>query len=125
MPTSPRRNAGAFAGICGHDGDVTGTAQDREKITTVALPTLRQNRTPTPLDGASAQARIDSRARNMQDGPQNHLIYLSYGVGPATQETLYSILTLGRFPAREFRGINVRVVTDQPDLFAAHGIEVL
>jgi hypothetical protein len=61
----------------------------------------------------------------MHDGQQDSLIFLSYGKVPQAYETLFSILTLGRFPTPEFQGIKIRVVTDQPDFFRSYGCEVV
>jgi hypothetical protein len=61
----------------------------------------------------------------MHDRQQDSLIFLSYGNGPQAYETLFSILTLGRFPILEFQGIKIRVVTDQPDFFGSYGCEIV
>ncbi len=61
----------------------------------------------------------------MKAQPPNTLLYLSYGRGPHADETLYSMLTLGRFPASAFDGIAIRIVTDQVDLFEPLGFEVI
>jgi hypothetical protein len=61
----------------------------------------------------------------MKAQPPNTLLYLSYGRGPHADETLYSMLTLGRFPASAFDGITIRIVTDQVELFEPLGFEVI
>jgi hypothetical protein len=55
----------------------------------------------------------------------DNVVYLSYGTSPHTYEVLFSMLTLARFPDEAIRGFRAFAVTDQPDLFRAHGLEVL
>ncbi len=57
MPTIPQRIASAFAVLCGHYGDVTKMAQDRQQ----SRQSLYREAEPVAcaVDGATAQARID------------------------------------------------------------------
>jgi hypothetical protein len=55
----------------------------------------------------------------------DNVVYLSYGTSPHTYEVIFAMLTLARFPGEELRGLRTFAVTDQPDQFRAHGLEVL
>ena len=57
MPTIPQRIASAFAVLCGHYGDVTKMAQDRERSRQSLYREAEQ--VAHAVDGAAAQARID------------------------------------------------------------------
>ena len=57
MPTIPQRIASAFAALCGHYGDVTKMAQDREQ-SRQALDREAQQ-VAQAVDGSAAQDRID------------------------------------------------------------------
>ena len=58
MPTIPQRIASAFAVFCGHYGDVTKMAQDREQSRQSLYREAEQ--VAHAMDGAAAQARIDA-----------------------------------------------------------------
>src|SRR5215813_8634315 len=81
---------------------------------------------PPPAVGARRHSLPGIRGHRLMsvDRP-NSLVFLCYGAGPHTQETLFSLLTLRRFPPDAFRGMTVRVVTDQVDLFGPHGFEIV
>lgn len=57
MPTIPQRVASAFAVLCGHYGDVTTMAKDREQSRQSLYREAEQ--VAVAVDGAAAQARID------------------------------------------------------------------
>ena len=57
MPTIPQRIASAFAVLCGHYGDVTHMARDREQSRQSLYREAQQ--VVDAVDGAAAQARID------------------------------------------------------------------
>src|SRR3954471_18902398 len=57
MPTIPQRIASAFAVLCGHYGDVTKMAQDREQSRQSLYREAEQ--VANAVDGTAAQARID------------------------------------------------------------------
>ena len=57
MPTIPQRIASAFAVLCGHYGDVTKLAQDREQSRQSLYREAKQ--VAVAVDGAAAQARIE------------------------------------------------------------------
>lgn len=57
MPTIPQRIASAFAVLCGHYGDVTRIAKDREQSRQSLYREAEQ--VANAVDGAAAQARID------------------------------------------------------------------
>jgi hypothetical protein len=61
MPTIPQRIASAFAVLCGHYGDVSKMAQDREQSRQSLYREAEQ--VAIAVDGAAAQARIDERQR--------------------------------------------------------------
>jgi len=61
----------------------------------------------------------------MQKEAENNLIFLSYDDGLHAYETLFSMLTLGRFPSHELQDVKVKVVTDRPDFFGSYGFEVV
>ena len=58
MPTIPQRIASAFAVLCGHYGDVTKMADDREQSRQSLYREAEQ--VANAVDGAAAQARIDA-----------------------------------------------------------------
>lgn len=57
MPTIPQRIASAFAVFCGHYGDVTKMAEDREQSRQSLYREAEQ--VANAVDGAAAQTRID------------------------------------------------------------------
>jgi uncharacterized protein YPO0396 len=57
MPTIPQRIASAFAVFCGHYGDVTKMAQDREQSRQSLYREAQQ--VANAVDGAAAQVHID------------------------------------------------------------------
>ena len=63
MPTIPQRIASAFAVLCGHYGDGTQMAQDREQ----SRPSLYREaeQVANAVDGTAAQARIDELKRQL------------------------------------------------------------
>ena len=63
--------------------------------------------------------------RSMNRDAAKTLVFLTFGRGPHVDETLFSLLTLRRFPDDAFRNVAVRVATDQADLFEGHGFEVI
>jgi hypothetical protein len=63
MPTIPQRIASAFTVLCGHYGDVTKMAQDREQSRQSLYREAEQ--VANAVDGASAQARIDELQRQL------------------------------------------------------------
>jgi hypothetical protein len=65
MPTIPRRIASAFAVLCGHYGDVTEMARDREQSRQSLYREAEQ--VARAVDGASAQARIDELQRQLAE----------------------------------------------------------
>jgi hypothetical protein len=63
MPTIPQRVASAFAVLCGHYGDVTTMAKDREQS---RQSLYREAETVVEaVDGAAAQAQIDELKREL------------------------------------------------------------
>ena len=63
MPTIPQRVASAFAVLCGHYGDVTTMAKDREQS---RQSLYREAETVVKaVDGAAAQAQIDELKREL------------------------------------------------------------
>ena len=65
MPTIPRRIASAFAVLCGHYGDVTKMAQDREQSRQSLYREAQQ--VADAVDGAATQARIDELQRQLAE----------------------------------------------------------
>src|SRR5436305_478363 len=65
MPTIPQRIASAFAVLCGHYGDVTKSAQDREQSRQSLYREAEQ--VVEAVDGAAAQARIDELQRQLAE----------------------------------------------------------
>src|SRR5437763_11742953 len=65
MPTIPQRIASAFAVLCGHYGDVTKMAQDREQSRQSLYREAQQ--VAHAVDGAAAQARIDELQRQLAE----------------------------------------------------------
>jgi hypothetical protein len=63
MPTIPQRIASAFAVLCGHYGDVSKMAQDREQSRQSLYREAEQ--VAIAVEGASAQARIDELQRQL------------------------------------------------------------
>jgi hypothetical protein len=57
MPTIPQRVASAFAVLCGHYGDVTELARDREQSRQSLYREAEE--VSNAVDGAAAQARIE------------------------------------------------------------------
>ena len=65
MPTIPQRVASAFAVLCGHYGDVTTMAKDREQS---RQSLYREAETVVEaVDGAEAQAQIDALKRQLAE----------------------------------------------------------
>jgi hypothetical protein len=65
MPTIPQRIASAFAVLCGHYGDVTKMAQDREQSRQSLYREAQQ--VADAVGGAAAQARIDELQRRLAE----------------------------------------------------------
>jgi hypothetical protein len=65
MPTIPQRIASAFAVLCGHYGDVTKMAQDREQSRPALYREAQQ--VAEAVDGAAARARIDELQRQLAE----------------------------------------------------------
>jgi hypothetical protein len=65
MPTIPQRIASAFAVLCGHYGDVTKMAQDREQSRQALYREAQQ--VADAVDGAAAQARIDELQQQLAE----------------------------------------------------------
>jgi hypothetical protein len=65
MPTIPQRIASAFAVLCGHYGDVTRMAQDREQSRQSLYREAEQ--VVDAVDGVAAQARIDELQRQLTE----------------------------------------------------------
>ena len=65
MPTIPQRIASAFAVLCGHYGDVTQMAKDREQSRQSLYREAEQ--VANAVDGAAAQARIDELQRQLAE----------------------------------------------------------
>jgi hypothetical protein len=65
MPTIPQRIASTFAVLCGHYGDVTKMAQDREQSRQSLYREAEQ--VTDALDGAIVQARIDELQRQLAE----------------------------------------------------------
>jgi hypothetical protein len=65
MPTIPQRIASAFAVLCGHYGDVTRMAEDRERSRQSLYREAEQ--VATAVDGSAAQARIDDLERQLAE----------------------------------------------------------
>lgn len=65
MPTIPQRIASAFAVLCGHYGDVTKMALDREQSRQSLYREAQQ--VADALEGAAAQARIDELQRQLAE----------------------------------------------------------
>jgi len=65
MPTIPQRIASAFAILCGHYGDVTKLARDREQSRQSLYREAQQ--VADAVDGAAAQARIDDLQRQLAE----------------------------------------------------------
>jgi len=65
MPTIPQRIASAFAVLCGHYGDVTAMAQDREQSRQSLYREAQQ--VADAVDGAATQARIDELQRRLAE----------------------------------------------------------
>jgi hypothetical protein len=65
MPTIPRRIASAFAVFCGHYGDVTKMAHDREQSRQSLYREAEQ--VAEALDGAVARAQIEGLQRQVAE----------------------------------------------------------
>ena len=65
MPTIPQRIASAFAVLCGHYGDVTAMAQDREQSRQSLYREAQQ--VADAVDGAATQARLDELQRQIAE----------------------------------------------------------
>lgn len=65
MPTISQRIASAFAVLCGHYGDVTKMAQDREQSRQSLYREAQQ--VAEAVDGAAARARIDELQRRLAE----------------------------------------------------------
>ena len=65
MPTIPQRIASAFAVLCGHYGDVTTMAQDREQSRQSLYREAEQ--VVDAVDGVAAQDRIDELQRQLTE----------------------------------------------------------
>jgi hypothetical protein len=65
MPTIPQRIASAFAVLCGHYGDVSKMAQDREQSRQSLYREAEQ--VAIAVEGAAAQARIDELQRQLDE----------------------------------------------------------
>jgi hypothetical protein len=65
MPTIPQRIASAFAVLCGHYGDVTEMANDREQSRQSLYREAQQ--VAGAVDGTAARARIDELQRQLAD----------------------------------------------------------
>src|SRR4051812_15886648 len=65
MPTIPQRVASAFAVLCGHYGDVTKMAVDREQSRQSLYREADQ--VAHAVDGAAAQARLDAVHRKLAE----------------------------------------------------------
>jgi len=65
MPTIPQRVASAFAVLCGHYGDVTKMAADREQSRQSLYREAEQ--VADAVDGAAAQAQIDALTRKLAE----------------------------------------------------------
>jgi hypothetical protein len=65
MPTIPQRIASAFAVLCGHYGDVTKMAQDREQSRQSLY--REAQRVADAVDGAATQARLDELQRQLAE----------------------------------------------------------
>jgi hypothetical protein len=63
VPTIPQRIATAFAVFCGHYGDVTKMAQDRDRSRQSLYREARQ--VADAVDGTTAQAQIDELQRQL------------------------------------------------------------
>jgi len=65
MPTIPQRVAGAFAVLCGHYGDVTELARDREQSRQSLYREAEQ--VAEAVDGAAAGVRIDELQQQLAE----------------------------------------------------------
>jgi len=65
MPTIPQRIASAFAVLCGHYGDVTQMAHDREQSRQSLYREAEQ--VTAAVDGAVAQAQIEDLQRQLTE----------------------------------------------------------
>jgi hypothetical protein len=65
MPTIPQRIASAFAVLCGHYGDVTEMANDREQSRQSLYREAEQ--VADAVDGTAARARIDELQRQLAE----------------------------------------------------------
>jgi hypothetical protein len=65
MPTIPQRVASAFAVLCGHHGDVTKMAADREQSRQSLYREAEQ--VANAVDGAAAQAQTDAVHRKLAE----------------------------------------------------------
>src|SRR3954453_1514468 len=65
MPTIPQRIASAFAVLCGHYGDVTQMAKDREQSRQSLYREAQL--VADAVDGAAAQARIDELQQQLAE----------------------------------------------------------
>jgi hypothetical protein len=65
MPTIPQRIASAFAVLCGHYGDVTKMAHDREPSRQALY--REAERVTEAVDGAVARAQIDDLQRQLAE----------------------------------------------------------
>src|SRR4051794_19269506 len=65
MPTIPQRIGSAFAVLCGHYGDVTRMAQEREQSRQSLYREAEQ--VADAVDGAAAQARIEDLQRQLAE----------------------------------------------------------
>ena len=67
MPTIPQRVASAFAVLCGHYGDVTKMAQDRQQSRQSLYREAEQ--VASAVDGTAAQARTDQLQQQLAQRP--------------------------------------------------------
>jgi hypothetical protein len=65
MPTIPQRIASAFAVLCGHHGDVTEMARDREQSRQALYREAAQ--VAEAVDGTAARARIDGLQQQLAE----------------------------------------------------------
>jgi hypothetical protein len=65
VPTIPQRIASAFAVLCGHYGDVTAMAKDRDQSRQSLYREAEQ--VADAVDGAAARARIDELQRHLAE----------------------------------------------------------
>src|SRR3954452_25206621 len=65
MPTTPQRVASAFAVLCGHYGDVTELARDREQSRQSLY--REAEKVAEAVDGAAARVRIDELQQQLAE----------------------------------------------------------